>query len=103
MALKPNQLTRLAGGILSPTPEDPGGTSSDWVKISAAFLDIYDAFDGWGTWGFWPERLFDSIDEARACRDQLNTELSEDNRSAGEHWAVIDRMVCSEVECVRRW
>jgi len=41
---------------------------------AAYYVDFYDAHDGWGTWGFWPERLFDSIDEARACRDQLNAE-----------------------------
>jgi|RhiMetdeSRZDD1v2_1073273.scaffolds.fasta_scaffold384342_3 hypothetical protein len=44
---------------------------------------------GWGSWGFWSERLFDSLDEARACRDQLNAELADDNPSSidpGEHW-----------------
>jgi hypothetical protein len=74
-------------------------------------VDFFDVFDacregmgaGWGSWGFWPERLFDSLDEARACRDQLNAELDEGNKSAGEHWGVIDRTVCSEVECVRQW
>jgi hypothetical protein len=53
------------------------------------YVDIYDAFDGWGIWGF-GRAAFDTIDEARACRDQLNAELAEENKSAGEHWRVID-------------
>jgi hypothetical protein len=65
------------------------------------YVDIYDAFDGWGTWGFWPERLFDSIDVARACRDQLNAELAEGNKSAGA-LGIIDGAMGSEVDCVRQ-
>ena len=65
------------------------------------YVDIYDAFDGWGTWGCWPERLFNSIDEARACRDQLNADLAEGNKASGEHWGIIDGELGSEVDCVR--
>ena len=53
------------------------------------YVDFWDMSDWWGTWGFWPERLFDSLDETRACRDQLNAELADDNPSSidpGEHW-----------------
>jgi hypothetical protein len=67
------------------------------------YVDFYDALHGWGTWGFWPEHLFDSIDEARACRDQLDADLADANKSAGEHWGIIDRAVGSEVDCVRQW
>jgi hypothetical protein len=45
--------------------------------------------------------LFDSIAEARACRDQLNVVLAEGNKSAGEHWGIIDG-AGSEVDCVRQ-
>jgi hypothetical protein len=70
------------------------------------FFDVFDAFregrlgEGWGIWGFWPERLFDSLDVARACRDQLNAELAEDNVNLGEHWGI--RTVHGEIECVRQ-
>lgn len=66
------------------------------------YVDFYDAFDGWGDCGFRSERLFDSLDEARACRDRLNADLAEGNKRVGEHWEIIDRTVGCEVDCVRQ-
>jgi hypothetical protein len=76
------------------------------------YVDYYDSFEawgdrggpddqgGWGEWGRWPERLFDSLDEARACRDRFNASLPEGNRSLGEHWGIHDRTMGHEIECV---
>jgi hypothetical protein len=63
-------------------------------------FDAFDLAEGWGEWGRWPECLFDSLDEARACRDRLNASLPEGNRSVGEHWGIHDRTVGHEIECV---
>ena len=67
------------------------------------YVDYWDMSDWWGRWGAQPARLFDSLDEARACRDRLNDALVDDNPDAitcGEHYGVIDRTVHAEIECV---
>jgi len=69
------------------------------------YVDLYDPLDVldgcWGTWGAAPERLFDSLDEARACRDRLNAALDDDPHGRWRtHWGIIDREAASEIECV---
>jgi hypothetical protein len=72
----------------------------DFFDACDGWGHCFDAFDGgWGEWGRWPERLFDSLDEARACRDRLNASLPGGNRSLGEHWGILDR-TAGEIECV---
>jgi hypothetical protein len=73
------------------------------------YVDLFDSFDafregrlgdGWGAWGYDPARLFDSLDEARACRDRLNDQLPKGTKALGEHFGIIDRTVGGEIECV---
>ena len=71
------------------------------------YFDSFDAWregdpqDGWGKFDDTPERLFDSIEEARACRDHLNAELGQGHKDCGDHWGIIDGELGREVECPR--
>jgi hypothetical protein len=74
-------------------------------RYYVSYYDSFDALregrltDGWGSWGFWPEHLFDSLDEARACRDRLNDQLPEGTKALGEHFGIIDSTAGGEIEC----
>ena len=64
------------------------------------YVDFYDAFDGWGgEFGFYLDRVFDALEEARTCRDNLNKDLPSGNKSMGEHYGIIDRQSMTEIEC----
>jgi hypothetical protein len=81
-----------------PEPQPVGGPGREPERY---YVDYWDMCDRWGWWGSAPERLFDSIEAARAGRDRLNADLPEGNKSVGEHWGIIDRTVCAEIECPR--
>jgi len=67
------------------------------------YVDFYDAFDGWGglrfVQGIWPERLFDDLEAARTCKEGLNRTLAIGNKSMGEHYGIISRVLGHEIEC----
>jgi hypothetical protein len=95
----------VAALLSEPVKDDPTPSPQ---RYYVDFFDVFDAYrdgrlgDGWGNWGFAPERLFDAIEAARACRDRLNDQLPEGNKALGEHFGIIDRTVGHEVECVRQ-
>lgn len=63
------------------------------------YVDFYDAFDGWGGWGIWPERLFNDLEAARTCKEGLNRTLAIGNKSMGEHYGIISRVLGHEIDC----
>jgi len=66
------------------------------------YVAFYDMFDGWGSWGFWTDRLFDDLDKAKACADEHQAELMQQNKDCGEHYGVIDRKTGTEIYCTMR-
>jgi len=64
-------------------------------------VDFYDMIDGWiHGWELWTDWQFDNLEEAKKKCIELHSELDESNKSAGEHYGVIDMIENREVFCM---
>ena len=78
---------------------DKENTTKMENKDKRYYVDFYDMFDGWGSFGFFEDRLSDDLDFAIKLCDELNSEMSEGNKSCGEHFGVIDSQTDKEIYC----
>lgn len=63
-------------------------------------VDFYDMFDGWIYREYKEsENDFESLDEAKAVRDNKNKALSISNKKCGEHFGVINLETRMEISC----
>jgi hypothetical protein len=65
------------------------------------YVDFYDGFDGWGLFGFFTDRLFDDLEEAKKCCDNLQAKLNQSSKDFGEHYGVIDKELNMEIYCTQ--
>lgn len=65
------------------------------------YVDFYDSFDGWGIFGFNTDRLFNTLDEAKAKADELQKTLDKGNVDMGEHYGVFSSDKCGEIYCLQ--